>query len=72
MLKKTGVIEGLSRDIQKKVDSLFPKIHASISKTMEIAIKSILGGINLIPIDWQSSPVPVTPLWLKRTGKLAK
>ena len=52
MLKKTGVIEGLSRDIQKKVDSFIPqKIHATISKTMEIAIKSILGGINLIPID---------------------
>lgn len=52
MLKDMGVIEGFSRDIQKKIDSYIPlKIHTSISKTMEVAIKSILGGINLIPVD---------------------
>jgi uncharacterized protein (DUF697 family) len=52
MLKNTGVIEGFSRDIQKKIDSYIPqKIHTSISKSMEIAIKSILAGINLIPFD---------------------
>jgi len=52
MLKDIGLIEGFSRDMQKKIDSYIPqRIHASISKTMEIAIKSILGGINLIPVS---------------------
>jgi len=52
MLKDTGIIEGFSREMQKKIDSYIPqKIHTSISKAMEIAIKSILGGINLIPVD---------------------
>ncbi|NLT95565.1 MAG: EcsC family protein [Clostridia bacterium] len=52
MLKSTGIIEGISRNIQKKIDSYIPpKIHASISKTMEIAVKSILAGINLLPFD---------------------
>jgi len=52
ILKDIGVIEGFSRDMQKKIDAYIPqRIHTSISKTMEVAIKSVLGGINLIPVN---------------------
>jgi len=52
MLAKTGFVEGISRDMQKKVDSLIPeKFHTTISKALEVGIKSILRGINLIPLN---------------------
>ncbi|MFZ5943116.1 MAG: EcsC family protein [Bacillota bacterium] len=52
ILCRTGILEQMSRGMQKKIDSFIPpKIHKTISKTMEVTIKSILAGINLIPVD---------------------
>ena len=52
MLAKSGIVERISRNIQKKVDAIIPaKVHNSLTKAMEIAVKSILTGMNLIPIN---------------------
>lgn len=52
ILSKTGFFEGISRRMQKKIDALLPeKFHETLTKAMEIAINSVLKGIDLIPID---------------------
>ncbi|MFZ7101475.1 MAG: EcsC family protein [Peptococcaceae bacterium] len=52
LLAGTGFVEKLSRNIQQKIDSYIPaKVHNTICKALELGIKSILGGINLIPVN---------------------
>jgi hypothetical protein len=42
----------LSRKFQKRVDRFIPeKIHQTLAKTMEVAVKSILTGIDLLPFS---------------------
>lgn len=49
---ETGIFEGLSRRLQKKIDALIPEaFHSTLSKAMEMAVNSVLKGINLIPVD---------------------
>lgn len=55
ILAETAFLENLSRKMQRKIDSCIPaKVHNTISKALELGIKSILGGINLIPVDPQT------------------
>lgn len=51
-MKNSGIFERISRGVQKKIDAIIPeKVHASLTKAMEVSVKSILTGIHLIPVN---------------------
>lgn len=54
MLKEAWLLERMSKKLQQKVDRIIPeKIHQSMSKAMEITVKSVLSGIDMLPFSEQ-------------------
>ncbi|MFC4766419.1 EcsC family protein [Effusibacillus consociatus] len=52
MMQEAWVLQRWSRKLQQRVDKLIPeKVHQTLSKAMEIAVKSVLSGIDMLPFS---------------------
>ncbi|WP_279286977.1 EcsC family protein [Heliobacterium chlorum] len=57
--KKTGLLDRMARQMQKKIDNIIPeKVHAAVATALEVAVKAFMAGVTLLPEP--SEPRPAT------------